>query len=321
MDERGRPLSFKHACVSRVLHWNMTAYHMKRLFPPALVALFLLAACAESSESPNGTAADPIAEAYPPVTTTGGESWISWNGDGDRMLFGRHAEGWSNHVIWESVRDSTGAWSEPDTVSFSGIYNDRGARFYPALDAVLFSSDRPVRDGGPQADFNLWIAMHDGEEWMEPGPMDALNSEANDFHGSVTEGGVLYFASNRDGGLGRSDLYRAELGSTGYRTAALPAPVNSALSESDVFVDPLERYIVFSRTDAPGGAGGDDLYISYRSADGWSEPENLGAGINAGDYEYGTWITRDGTLYFTTHHDGEADIVSVPVSDVSAFRY
>ncbi len=259
-----------------------------------------------------------LGEAYPPVTTEEGEGWISVNGDGDRMVFGRHtSEGWSNHVILESVGTSSG-WSDPQVLPFSGSFNDRAARFYPALDALLFSSDRPFDEAGEARDFNLWVAIHDGEEWLEPQPLDALNSDANDFHGSVTATGSIYFSSSRDGGEGGSDVYRAVLRATGYEIEALVGAVNTEYSEADVFVDPEERYMIFSRTDDPNGFGGDDLWISFLEGYEWDVPQNLGDVVNSSDYEYGAYVSRDGwTLYFTSHKDGDADIMSIPMSSLN----
>ncbi len=312
------------------------------------VTALILAGCGGTAEGPDGAGTAggvAIAEPVPHISTPEGEAWLSMNGEGTRMVFGRHAEGWSGHTLWETVRDSTGAWSEPAIMAFSGVYNDRAPRFYPALDAFLFSSDRPhpadanagpapaaVDDAAVDAaqanegmrEFNIWIAMHDGEDWMAPEPLDAVNSDANDFHASVTEGGVLYFASDREGGAGRSDIYRAELGSGGYVVERLEGPVNTAFSESDVFADPTERFLIFSRTAAEDSFGGDDLYVSWRTADGWSEPVNLGPLVNTAEYEYGAWIpypfTSDAYLHFTTHKDGQADVVRIPVSAIDALN-
>jgi len=274
--------------------------------------------CAEEKIDSDGAF---LGEPYVPVTTEEGEGWISINGDGDRMVFGRHTnEDWSNHTLLETVRMSSG-WSDPQVLPFSGTFNDRGARFYPALDALLFSSDRPLGGAGEMSDFNLWVAIHDGEEWIEPEPLDALNSDANDFHGSVSATGSIYFSSSREGGKGKSDIYRAVLRTTGYELEALVGAVNTEYSESDVFVDPEERYIIFSRTDDPNGFGGDDLWISFLEGYEWDVPQNLGAVVNGSDYEYGPFVSRDGRmLYFTSQRDGNADIMTIPMSLLTIVR-
>ena len=268
----------------------------------------------------------PTWSLVPEISSPTGESWYSVNGEGNRVLFGRHSENWSSHTIWEMVRDATGEWSEAAVAPFSGEYNDRAARFYTVLDAVLFSSDRPLPgEDGPDyvgsdkragAVFNLWVVAHDGDKWMPAEPFEILNSEADDFHASASNMGAIFFASTRDGGRGGADIYRAELAATGYVVAPLAGDVNSEYSESDLFVDPDERFMIVVRTDDPRGRGGDDLFVSFKEGDTWTEPEWLGPSVNTPEDEYGPWISPEGTLYLTSHSGGQADIFSLPASDV-----
>ncbi|MDA1029515.1 MAG: hypothetical protein O3B41_10760, partial [Bacteroidetes bacterium] len=70
-------------------------------------------------------------------------------------------------------------------------------------------------------------------------------------------------------------------------------------------------------TDHPDGFGGDDLWISFPSPEGWTEAVNMGPEVNTAEYEYGAIISLDDiNLYFTTHKDGKADIVSIPMSEL-----
>ena len=278
-----------------------------------LLLLFAGTGCAPSEEAQE--AESPV-RAVPEVMSDAGEAWFSGNADGTLIVFGRHGEGWSGHTLYGMQRSEEG-WSEAAILPFSGTWNDRGARFYPVLDVLIFSSDRPLPGETEAGDFNLWLATHDGEKWLDPEPFVVTVSDANDFHASVSSEGTIHFASDREGGQGRSDLYRAVLGSMGYAVEPVPGPVNTAYSESDVWVDPNGRYLIFSRTDDPDGMGGDDLWISFREGESWGEPVNLGEEVNSTEYEYGAWVTRDGkTLYFTTHRNGNADIMSVPLGEL-----
>ncbi|NNF05002.1 MAG: hypothetical protein HKN17_11115 [Rhodothermales bacterium] len=275
-------------------------------------AAFLAAGCAPTEETADSFSAQP----FEILASPSGESWISFNGSGARMLFGRHGADWNDHAVWESVRNG-GTWSEPTEAAFSGMYSDRGARFYPALDAVVFSSNRPLSSDDSTDDFNIWITQFDGEEWSAPEPMTPLNTEANEIHPSVAADGTIWFSSDREGTLGRSDLWYARLGATGYEVRQAPAPLNSEFSEADSFIEPDGRYIIFSRTDDPNGLGGDDLYISRRSGDAWTEPVNLGAAVNTPEYEYGPYVSRNGrTLFFTSHRGGTADIYTISVDEL-----
>jgi Tol biopolymer transport system component len=109
-----------------------------------------------------------------------------------------------------------------------------------------------------------------------------------DYHDAnpcFTRNGTLYFTSQREGGFGRSDIYRAELENGKYVKAENLGPViNTEFSEFDNQVALDESYIVFV-SDRPGGheAMGyiRDLYVSFRKQDGsWTPPQNLGEEIN-----------------------------------------
>jgi len=286
------------------------------LTPGLLVAFLLLSGC--GGDSSNNYSEDRIfeGEAFSLVTSDQGEAWFSVNGDATMVVFGRHSENWSDHTIMETKKQGQN-WSIPTVAPFSGTYNDRAGRFYPALDALLFSSDRPVSPEDTTADFNIWVVIHDGEEWLDPEAITSVNSDANDFHASISASGTIYFASNREGGQGRSDLYQAELGIEGYVVQPISGSLNTATSEPDIWIDPEEEYIIFARTDGPGGLGGDDLYISFPEGESWSEPQNLGPEVNTSEYEYAPYVSQDKRiLFFTSHTDGDADVMSIPMASL-----
>lgn len=64
-------------------------------------------------------------------------------------------------------------------------------------------------------------------------------------------------------------------------------------------------YMVFV-SNMPGGYGGTDLYISYASEEGWSEPENLGPTFNTEGNEMFPYISESELLYFSS--DGFAGL-------------
>jgi hypothetical protein len=67
---------------------------------------------------------------------------------------------------------------------------------------------------------------------------------------------------------------------------------------ADMAVSPDESYMIFTTT-RPGDYGGDDLYVSFRGADGyWGEPINLGPEVNSEVLEYCPMVTPDGKYLF-----------------------
>lgn len=65
------------------------------------------------------------------------------------------------------------------------------------------------------------------------------------------------------------------------------------------------EYLIFAGDFGERGYGGYDLYISYATPDGWSEPENLGANVNSSYWESAPSISPDSrTLYFSSDRPG-----------------
>ena len=78
------------------------------------------------------------------------------------------------------------------------------------------------------------------------------------------------------------------------------ANINTGFWESSPSVAPDKNAIYFS-SDRPGGYGGRDLYVSYRSTSGkWSPAENMGPGINTNGDEIAPLFTLT-TKHCTTH--------------------
>lgn len=57
---------------------------------------------------------------------------------------------------------------------------------------------------------------------------------------------------------------------------------------------------LFFASNRPGGFGGMDIWVSYRVGDSWSEPVNLGAGVNSKGNEAFPFIHADNTLYYAS---------------------
>ncbi len=62
----------------------------------------------------------------------------------------------------------------------------------------------------------------------------------------------------------------------------------------------VEGDALYFASDRPGGIGGMDIYVAYRKAGVWSEPENLGPTVNTEGDEVFPFIHADGTLYFAS---------------------
>ncbi|HOY05661.1 MAG TPA: OmpA family protein [Saprospiraceae bacterium] len=57
---------------------------------------------------------------------------------------------------------------------------------------------------------------------------------------------------------------------------------------------------LFFASNRPGSLGSTDIYVAYKVGDSWSEPVNLGAGVNTKGREAFPFIHADNTLYFAS---------------------
>ncbi len=71
----------------------------------------------------------------------------------------------------------------------------------------------------------------------------------------------------------------------------------------------VEGDALYFASDRPGGYGGMDIWVVYRTGGKWSEPENLGAQINTEVDDIFPYIHADGTLYFSSRgHEGFGEL-------------
>jgi Tol biopolymer transport system component len=178
---------------------------------------------------------------------------------------------------------------------------------------MFFASTRAGGFGGNDIWASFRTHTHDDFGWLPP---VNLGSGINT---AFTEGGpaflendegaspLLYFISDRPGGLGANDVYVSELQSGGaFGPATLVTELSSPANEGRPAVrhDGLE-VIWFS--NQPGSLGLQDLWASTRDTvfSLWSQPENLGALVNSGFDDLQPALSSDRTtLLFASNRPG-----------------
>jgi Tol biopolymer transport system component len=218
--------------------------------------------------------------------------------DGAEIYFVRRQNRRGAETIMVSTRSGDG-WSAPVAASFSDTSYNKEPYLSPDGQRLFFSS---TRGGSGEDAFDIFMTTRTTSGWSDPVRLaDTVNSESYDNYPAVAANGNLYFGSRRDGGeRGTLDLYVARWADGAYQPAEnLGAPINTPSTEADPYIAPDESFLLFISTKA-GGHGSGDLYISRRTADGWSEPENLGPTVNGDDFDYTPFVSADGaTLYFS----------------------
>ncbi|MEQ8363002.1 MAG: OmpA family protein [Cyclobacteriaceae bacterium] len=148
----------------------------------------------------------------------------------------------------------------------------------------------------------------------------AINSTGWDSHPSLTHtGDTLYFASNRVGGFGLSDIYYSvKDGKGNWQKAKNAGPIiNTRNSEVSPFFHHKFNVLYFSSNGHPLNFGEFDIYKSYFRNSGWVEPKNIGPLINGRGSEYYFTIDSESkSLYYARSVEEDInnlDLYSFPV--------
>lgn len=251
------------------------------------------------------------------VNTTYDEYWPSLTVDGSTLVFTRllPVEGRTN--LWQEdffISSFAGdAWSEAVPLSSVNSHLNEGAQTISADGTLLFFTLCNHPDGFGSCD--IWFSRLLNGAWTPPRNADRpLNTAAWEGQPSLSAfGDVLYFSSNRPGGKGNKDLWKAEL--KGWRPDGLPVwgdPVNLGDSintpgdEISPFIHPNGRDLFFSSDYWPG-FGGFDLFRSSIKPDGtMTKAENMGYPVNTRENEQGLVIDRTGTAaYLASNREPE----------------
>lgn len=161
-------------------------------------------------------------------------------------------------------------------------------------------------------DTDIWMAERTVSGWRTPRPLGApFDSPYNEHFPAVDATGGICFNSARPGSR-ENDIYCGRLGS-GEAPRPLDA-VNSAAEDASASLAPSGNVLVFA-SNREGGLGGWDLYVSRKTAAGWSAAGNLGAPINSPDDEFGVSLfTRGDRMVYgrSKPGGGERRILSAP---------
>jgi|WetSurMetagenome_2_1015567.scaffolds.fasta_scaffold25576_3 hypothetical protein len=149
--------------------------------------------------------------------------------------------------------------------------------------------------------WDIWQSQETGTGWGIPRPA-SFNSEDNDFDPCFSaDGRVLYFFSNRPGGVGGDDLYSVSFDAA---TCSFGEPVNMGPrfnSRGDEWGPSVSKdgaKFIYC-TDGFQGKGKHDIMICEREPGGWGSPRNAGL-LNSPEDDFDPVFLHDcKTIIFT----------------------
>jgi len=236
------------------------------------------------------------------VNTTALEGCPSISKAGTSLYFASNRAGGLGGVdIYVSARsDVDDPWGAP--VNVGPPINTSADELCPAPlrdgHGFMFVSSRP---GGCGALDIYATRQRGGQGWSSPVNLGCAVNSAADEASPFVVGGELFFSSTR---TGDSDIYVAAI-DDGTVGAPVPVPgLNTPSNDARPNLRRDGREIFFDR---PGECGGIDLWMSTRPSTEapWSQPVNLGCGVNSAANDLRASLSWDGkSLYFGSNRAG-----------------
>ncbi len=217
------------------------------------------------------------------------------------------------------IEKSGTTWSKPkllpEPINTSG--ND-GASCFSADGQIMVYAACGREEGIGSCD--IYTATLEGNEWTKPINIgNVVNSDNWDSQPTISsDGNRIIFASERQGGYGREDLYMIERNIFGEWGPAmnLGGVVNTPFTDFSPFLSQDGKTLYFASSGHPG-YGGTDIFKTTFENGKWTTPVNLGRPLNTtGDDRYFT-IGGSGEIgFFSSDVDGgQLDLYEIEIPE------
>ena len=224
-----------------------------------------------------------------------------------------------NEDLMISINES-GYWMQAKPLEqVNTPFNEGSATISPDGTELVFA-----RCGSPDGIGSCDLYVSKRQEDGNWGPAENLGKQVNslhwDSHPSFShKGDTLFFASDRTGGFGLSDIFFSTRSAQGSWTSPknMGPVVNTRGSEVSPFYHPGHHVLYFSSNGHLLNFGEFDIYKAYRVRGIWNEPKNIGPLVNGtGSEFYFTIDYASQNLYYARSVEdnmANLDIYSFPL--------
>ncbi len=195
-----------------------------------------------------------------------------------------------------------GDWQKPTDLSTktNSKYHDAAITISPSGKTLFMYKD--TRGG------DIYVTKKTKNTWSKPKALQGdVNTKHFEGHASISlDGKSLYFISNRPGGIGGTDIYKAILQGNGTwgEVVNLGPTINSVYDEDAPFIHVSNRLLYFS-SKGHKNMGGYDIFYSTLEQDGWKAPVNLGPPVNTTNDDNFYVVSANGErAYFSSIREG-----------------
>ncbi len=213
-----------------------------------------------------------------------------------------------NEDFYISTRREDGTWTlaRPIGPPINTPQNEGAQTISPDGRTIYFTGCNR-RDGYGSCD--IYVTQRIGNRWTKPvnlGP--PINTQYWESQPSISpDGRILFFVSNRPGGLGGRDIWYSikQEDGTWSEPINIGPPINTTEDDFSPFIHTDGRTLYFASEGHPG-MGKADIFVSRLEEDGkWSTPKNLGYPINTENEESSLIVSASGRwAYFASDRLG-----------------
>lgn len=202
--------------------------------------------------------------------------------------------------------DETGGESEVfSSALFMEGVNEANVTFTKDGKTVVIARGNTGKKKGT-ADVDLYLSRFANNRWTEPRLIPVSDSASWDGSPAFSrDGRTLYFCSNRPGGVGGIDIYRANMDASGRfsKPVNMGKDINTPGDEMFPYVGPDAK--LYFASDGHPGLGKLDVFVATRSQ-GVISIENLGMPINSRFDDFGLVFADDEMKYgfFSSNREG-----------------
>ncbi len=208
-----------------------------------------------------------------------------------------------------SFQDRAGNWSRPvllDEGPINTEYNE-GAPAVNASGTKMYFT-RCVRSPDVSMGCRIFAAERQGPNWIEPREIQLTrDSSVTVGHPAISpDDRELYFVSDMPGSIGTKDIWVVRR-NTPNDTFGEPENLGPVINTPGNEMFPYVRQdgTLYFSSDGHPGLGGLDIFMSQKTPEGWTEPENLGVPINSPGDDFGITFAVGGEQgFFSSNRPG-----------------
>ncbi|HEX6226373.1 MAG TPA: OmpA family protein [Chryseolinea sp.] len=219
--------------------------------------------------------------------------------------------------LYQAAKSNGQQFSEPTLFedALDSRHHDGPASFYDQYQKMIVNRNQRIQVNGRKNVFEWRPGLYDArfdkaKSTWQVVPLPFNNPAYSYLHPSISEDGTaLYFASDKPGGYGGTDLYRVEQSGGKWGVPVNLGPVVNTM-EDEAFPFFIDQTLYFT-SNGHGGLGGLDIFKSEKAGSDFTPPINLGYPINSTADDFSLIAAHDQrTGYFSSSRSGNDDLFS-----------